>query len=67
MSIIQILQMAFDNVENNFTHKKSAWICYYDALTLFNDGDISFSRSRALKSLKYSVGILSPIYKKASA
>ena len=43
----------------------SAALCLHDAETLMLAGDHKFARSRAQKSLKYSVGILHPDYQRA--
>jgi hypothetical protein len=43
--------------------ESSARLCLADAINLFDSGDVDFAHHRALKSLAYSVGILSPVYK----
>lgn len=42
----------------------SAALCLRDAETLWLAGDHKFARSRAQKSLKYSVGIFHPDYQR---
>lgn len=43
----------------------SAALCFEDAHRCFSRGDFDAASSRALRSLKYSVGILSDVYKNA--
>jgi len=45
----------------------SAAMCLADAKALYADGRMEYARTRALKSLAYSVGILDPIYASAAA
>lgn len=47
--------------------ESSARLCLADAIELYDAGNEDAARVRALKSLSYSVGILSPVYQKASA
>ncbi len=46
--------------------RSSAELCLSDARHLHREGDDKYARQRALKSLAYSVGILSPVYQAAS-
>lgn len=46
-------------------NESSARICLADAIKLQNAGDIASARSRALKSLQYSVGIFHSDYQRA--
>jgi hypothetical protein len=45
--------------------QSSAELCATDALACFNAGDYSHAHLRAVKSLAYSVGIFSPVYRAA--
>jgi hypothetical protein len=45
--------------------QSSAELCAADALECFNAGDYGHAHERAVKSLAYSVGIFSPVYKAA--
>jgi hypothetical protein len=47
--------------------KTSAQLALHDARTLCDKGDYGYAAGRALNSLKYSVGIFSPIYQWAAA
>jgi hypothetical protein len=42
----------------------SAKVCVDDAVTCYNVGSFELAVRRAIDSLKYSVGIMSPIYAK---
>ncbi len=45
--------------------ESSARLCLSDAIQLYDKGAHDSARQRAIKSLAYSVGILSPVYRKA--
>ena len=47
--------------------ESSARLCLADAVALKDAGDYDAARTRAIKSLAYSVGIGSTIYKQATA
>lgn len=47
--------------------ESSARLCLGDAIALYDAGNYTAAKIRALKSLSYSVGILSPVYQKAAA
>ena len=46
--------------------ESSARLCLADAVSLYNKGEYTYAKKRALDSLLYSVGIFHPDYKKAS-
>ena len=46
--------------------ESSARLCLSDAISLYDAGKYEAAKARALKSLSYSVGILSPVYQKAA-
>lgn len=43
----------------------SARLCMADAVRLYDEGQLDEARARALASLRYSIGILHPDYRKA--
>jgi hypothetical protein len=43
------------------------FFCLEDAVNLYNKADFEHAKKRAINSLRYSVGIFHPDYKKASA
>jgi hypothetical protein len=45
--------------------ESSARLCLADAIRLFDEEDRVAARQRAIDSLRYSVGILHPIYRAA--
>lgn len=47
--------------------ESSARLCLADAIRSYDAGDYKAARTRAVASLRYSVGILSPIYQKHAA
>ena len=47
--------------------ESSARLCLEDSMKLLNEGDKQAAAERALKSLAYSVGIMSSVYQKARA
>lgn len=48
------------------TMESSARLCLADAIALYDAGNKEAAKLRALKSLAYSVGILSPVYRRAA-
>jgi hypothetical protein len=46
--------------------ESSARLCLSDALGLYEAGDLTYAKKRALKSLAYSVGIFHSDYARAS-
>ena len=47
--------------------ESSARVCLSDAVQLYAEGNLDAAKSRALKSLAYSVGVFHADYRKASA
>jgi hypothetical protein len=45
--------------------RSSAELCIADAKSCLERGLVQYAKERALKSLAYSVGIFSPVYKQA--
>lgn len=53
-----LIQTAKENVNN-----ESSKLCYEDSLKCLENNMFDSAKSRALKSLSYSVSVFSPIYK----
>ena len=53
-----LIQTAKENVNN-----ESSKLCFEDSLKCFENNRFDSAKSRALKSLAYSVSVFSPIYK----
>ena len=66
MEVSKIIVLARKHLAANPANELSARICLADAVALSDKGDFESSKVRALKSLAYSVGILSPVYARAS-
>ncbi len=61
-----VIRLARRHVAANAANESSARLCLADAVKCYDAGDFYGARVRALKSLKYSVGILSSVYGKAA-
>lgn len=66
MSIEQTMAMARKYLGTG-TMDSSARLCMADAVRLYDEGQLDEARARALASLRYSIGILHPDYRKAIA
>jgi hypothetical protein len=66
MNTKPILDLARKHVATTPEHEGSARLCLADAVALYDAGDWQHARSRALKSLAYSIGILHPDYRRAA-
>ena len=66
MSVIESLALAQQHLGQG-SMVSSAALCLSDAINLFNRGDFENAKSRAAKSLLYSVGAFHPDYKQAAA
>lgn len=64
MSTDQVLILARKHLGGAM--ETSARLCLADAIELKNDGRLDEAKLRAVKSLAYSVGILSPVYQAAA-
>ena len=62
-----IIALALKYVGTYPSHEASARVCLADAVSLRDAGDLYHARKRAINSLRYSVGILSPHYQRAVA
>ena len=66
MKTLQIIELAKKNIDNGASMQSSAKLCLDDALNLLKLGGCEdVVRIRAIKSLKYSVGIFHPDYQAA--
>lgn len=66
MQLSNIIRLARKHVADTASNELSARCCLADAVSLSDDGDYEYARQRALKSLAYSLGILSPVYQRAA-
>ena len=65
MQSLQILKLARKHIGTG-DMESSARLSLSDANHLYDRGLLDYAKKRALESLKYSVGIFHPDYKKAS-
>ena len=61
MNLDNVIILARKHLEGD-----SARLCLADAVKLYNAGDYPTARTRALKSLAYSVGVFHKDYKRAA-
>lgn len=61
----QVIFLASKHVADSKVHESSACVCLADAINLYDDGDYQFARSRAVRSLEYSVGLFHNDYLEA--
>lgn len=62
----KLIELAASVVNTPASMASSAALCLEDAASLLEAGRIEPAMYRALKSISYSVGVLSPVYKEAS-
>ena len=67
MNTDKVLILARKHLGNGAVMDSSARLCMEDAVTLAGNGNLDAAKTRAIKSLAYSVGILHPDYKRATA
>lgn len=65
MNISAVIRSARQHVRNGAAMESSARLCLADAVRLYDAEDLDGARAMAVRSLKYSVGILSPVYRAA--
>lgn len=65
MNTNQVITLARKHLGKG-TMEGSARVCLADALKAHDEGDLTTAKDRALKSLRYSIGILHADYKRAS-
>jgi len=56
------INLASRHIQNDAAMQSSAVLCLKDAVKLANSGDYKSAKIRALKSLRYSVGVFHPDY-----
>lgn len=66
MDAKEIIALAAEYASRPVEMQSSAKLCLADAENLLSNGNEVYAKQRALKSLQYSVGVLSPIYKDAA-
>lgn len=66
MNTKAILDLARAHLDTTPEHEGSARLCLADAVALYDKGDWQAARSRALRSLSYSIGVLHPDYQRAA-
>jgi len=64
-SLDSLFASARQNLGDNFNGSDRA--CFADAIRTRDEGDLEAAKRWALKSLAYSVGVFSPIYKRHSS
>jgi len=67
MNSYEVIQLAKKHVDSTAVMQYSAKLCLADAVRLQYQGKCAEARNRAVKSLAYSVGVLHPDYKAATA
>lgn len=65
MTVNAAIAAAREHVTDNPVMESSARLCLADAETLYRQCDLAGARNAALRSLRYSVGVFSPIYQNA--
>lgn len=65
--VADVLTIASQFVDADPDTATSAALCLVDAHRLYDAGNFDAARRRALRSLAYSVGILSPVYAAATS
>lgn len=66
MNLSQLIETAKFHVNDNPTMLSSAKLCLSDAIYHESVGEYDIAQRRAIKSLKYSLGIFSGIYQEAA-
>jgi hypothetical protein len=64
VAVSEVIRLARKHCDDNPENKDSARICLADAVQLYDEGRWEYARQRAMKSLAYSVGIISNVYAK---
>lgn len=62
MPVTEIIDLASRRVMDGCTLNSSAALCLDDAIALLTAGNLNAARTRALKSLEYSVGVFHADY-----
>ena len=66
MTAQQMIKIAAENIDRA-TMKSSALLCLNDAVDAVMSGNFNHAKTRALKSMAYSLGIAHPLYLAAAA
>ena len=66
LTVKQVIEIARSHLENGAAMASSARVSLGDAVRCYDLGDFERARSRALDSLKYSVGIFHADYARAA-
>jgi hypothetical protein len=66
MNVSAVIRSARQYVGNGAVMESSARLCLADAVRRYDECDLDGARARAVRSLEYSVGILSPVYRAAA-
>jgi hypothetical protein len=61
------INLARKHVGNGAAMESSARLCLSDAVELHDKGEFNYAKTRAVKSLAYSVGVFHADYQKAAA
>ena len=67
MDAKKTINMARRHVSNGSAMESSARVCLAAAVALYDAGNFDAAKSRALKSLEYSVGKFHQAYRRAAA
>jgi hypothetical protein len=66
MDTQEIIRLARKHVPDNVLFESCARLCLGDAIDNWDAGFVGFARMRALDSLRYSLGVHSPVYRQAN-
>jgi len=66
MNMKPIMDLARAHLDTTPENEGSARLCFSDAIAMYEAGDWQACRSRCLRSLAYSVGVLHPDYQRAA-
>lgn len=66
MNTDEVITLARKHVGNGAVMESSARVCLADAVRLRDEGKLDLAKTRALKSLAYSIGIAAPDYLRAA-
>ena len=63
MTTLNIIRLARKHLGGEM--ESSARLCLAQAIELYDNGELESARWHALRSLRYSLGVLHPVYQKA--
>jgi len=67
MNTNEVIILARKHLHNEAAMSSSAELCLSDAIKLYDDGDFTHAKERAIKSLAYSVGAFHKDYQRAAS